>query len=54
MHIDRVWRSIPNQLARTPDGSSKRYQFHGIIEGIDRYSRFANAIDWLDNAGLHI
>ncbi len=34
------------------DGSSKRYQFHGIIEGIDRYSRLANALDWLDNAGL--
>lgn len=52
MHIDRIWRSIPNQLARTVDGSSKRYQFQGIIEGIDRYSRLANAIDWLDNAGL--
>lgn len=52
MHIDRIWRSIPNQLASTVDGSSKRYQFHGIIEGIDRYSRFANAFDWLENAGL--
>jgi uncharacterized protein len=52
MHIDRIWRSIPNQLARSVDGSSKRYQFHSIIEGIDRYSRCANAIDWLENAGL--
>lgn len=52
MHIDRVWRSIPNQLARAVDGSSTRYQFHGIVEGIDRYSRLANAIDWLENAGL--
>lgn len=52
MHIDRIWRSIPNQLARAIDSSSKRYQFHGIIEGIDRYSRFASAIDWLENAGL--
>lgn len=52
MHIDRIWHSIPNQLARTVDGSSKRYHFHGIIEGIDRYSRLANALDWLDNAGL--
>ncbi len=52
MHIDRIWRSIPNQLASSVDGSSKRYQFNGIIEGIDRYSRLANAFDWLENAGL--
>lgn len=52
MHIDRIWRSVPSQLARGIDGSSKRYQFHGVIEGIDRYSRFAGAIDWLENAGL--
>jgi len=52
MHIDRIWLSIPNQLASSVDGSSKRFQFHGIIEGIDRYSRLANALDWLENAGL--
>lgn len=51
-HIDRIWRSIPNQLARTADGSSQRFQFTHIIEGIDRYSRLSNAIDWLENAGL--
>lgn len=52
MHIDRIWRSIPNQLAKAIDGSSKRYQFHGIIEGIDRYSKLSNTFDWLKNAGL--
>lgn len=52
MHIDRIWRSIPSQLARAVDGTSTRYQFHGVIEGIDRYSKLASAIDWLDNAGL--
>ncbi len=52
MHIDRIWHSIPNQLAKTADGSAKRYQFQGIVEKIDRYSRLANAIDWLENAGL--
>lgn len=52
MHIDRIWRSIPHQLASAVDGSSKRYQFHGVIEGVDRYSKLANALDWLDNAGL--
>lgn len=52
MHIDRIWRSIPHQLASSVDGSSKRYQFHGVIEGIDRYSRLAGALDWLENVGL--
>lgn len=52
MHIDRIWRSVPNQLARSLDGSSKRFQFHDIIDGIDRYSRLVNALDWLENAGL--
>lgn len=52
MHIDRVWNSVPSQLARAVDGSSKRYQFHGVIEGVDRYSRLASTIDWLENAGL--
>ena len=52
MHIDRVWRSVPNQLANSVDGSSKRFQFQNIVEGIDRYSRLANVFDWLENAGL--
>lgn len=52
MHIDRIWRSVPNQLAISVDGSSRRFQFHDIIDGIDRYSRLANVFDWLENAGL--
>lgn len=52
MHIDRILHSIPSQLASTVDGSTKRFQFQGIIEGIDRFSRLANALDWLNNAGL--
>ncbi len=54
MHLDRIWRSVPNQLAHTIDGSAKRYQFNGVVDGIDRYSRLANAFDWLENAGLVI
>lgn len=52
MHIDRVWRSIPTQLAKVEEGSSKRFHFQGIIEGVDRYSRLTNVFDWLENAGL--
>ena len=52
MHIDRVWRSIPSQLARSQDGYSNKFQFKGIIPNIDRYGRLASTIDWLLTAGL--
>ena len=54
MHINRVWRSIPEQLARTQDGNSTRYKFKGVIPGVSRYSGFVGPIDWLDAAGLII
>lgn len=54
MHIDRVWRNIPNQLAQSQDGSAKRFQFTGIVPGIDRYQRLANVFDWLIAAELVI
>lgn len=54
MHIDRVWRAIPQQLAQAQDGLVNRFQFKGIIPGIDRYQRLANVIDWLLAAELVI
>jgi predicted AAA+ superfamily ATPase len=54
MHIDRVWRAIPSQLAQSQNGSAKRFQFKGIIPGIDRYQRLANVFDWLKAAELII
>lgn len=54
MHIDRIWRAIPSQLARSQPGSAGRFQFKGIIPGIDRYQRLANVIDWLQAAELII
>src|SRR3990167_1032537 len=54
IHIDRVWRAIPNQLAQAEHGSAKRFQFKGIIPGIDRYQRLANVIHWLSAAELII
>ncbi|OGT29720.1 MAG: hypothetical protein A3E87_08710 [Gammaproteobacteria bacterium RIFCSPHIGHO2_12_FULL_35_23] len=52
MHIDRVWRSVPNQLSTQHNHSARRFTFKGIIPGIDRYSRLANVIDWLETANL--
>lgn len=54
MHIDRVWRAIPIQLAQSQDGTASRFQFKGILPGVDRYQRLANVIDWLQAAELII
>jgi hypothetical protein len=54
MHIDRVWRAVPTQLAQTQNSSVHRFQFKGIIPGIDRYQRLSNVIDWLLAAELII
>ena len=52
MHIERVLRNIPSQLAREQDGSAPKFKFKGVIPGIRGYSRLAGAIDWLAAAGL--
>lgn len=54
MHIDRVWRAVPAQLAQTQSGGAQRFQFKGIVPGIDRYHRLANVFDWLTAAELII
>ena len=52
MHIERLWRNVPAQLAKEHDGSAQKFKFKGIIPGISRYSRLAGSIDWLGTAGL--
>lgn len=54
MHIERIWRNIPTQLARIQNGSAPKFKFKGIVPGIRSYSRLAGAIDWLNTAGLII
>ena len=54
MHIERLWRNVPAQLAREHDGSAGKFKFRGVIPGIKRYSRLAGSIDWLVSAGLII
>lgn len=54
MHIERIWRNIPTQLARVQNGSAPKFKFKWIVPGIRSYSRLAGAIDWLNTAGLII
>jgi len=54
MHLDRLWRSIPEQLSRSQDASSKKFVFKDIGSGLNRYDHIAGVIDWLAKAGLII
>jgi len=52
MHIDRVFRSIPGQLAKAIDASVKKYRFKDVISSNGRFSDLAGPIDWLLKASL--
>jgi len=54
MHLERIWNSIPTQLAQSQDGSAHKYRFKDVIPGASRYDRLATSIDWLEAAGLTI
>lgn len=54
LHIERIWKNIPEQLAKTVDGSTAKFKFRGIIPGIRGYDRLSSPISWLEKAGLII
>ncbi len=54
MHLERIWKNIPVQLARKVDLTTSKYSFKGVIPKIDRYSRLVGSLDWLEKAGLVI
>jgi len=54
MHIERLWRNIPAQLAREQNGSASKFRFKGVIPGIKRYDRLSGPLDWLQTAGVAI
>lgn len=54
MHIARILQSIPSKLDHSEDASTSKYTFKDVVPGIDRYSRLASAIDWLEAAKLII
>ena len=50
MHIERVWRSIPQQLASALDGSTARFKFKDVVPGIASYRDLSGPLDWLVRA----
>jgi predicted AAA+ superfamily ATPase len=52
MHIERLWRNIPAQLAGEASGSAPKITYGTDLPGVKGYGRLAGTIDWLVAAGL--
>ncbi|MBU1947677.1 MAG: DUF4143 domain-containing protein, partial [Candidatus Eisenbacteria bacterium] len=54
LHIERLWRNVTHQLARSQDGSTSKFKFKDAVPGIRGYDRLASPMDWLEKANLTI
>lgn len=52
MHIERLYRNVPAQLARSLDGSAPKFKFKDAVPGYRGYERLAAPIGWLTSANL--
>ena len=52
MHIERILRSVPNQLNKNQNGNSSKFIFKGVVPNIKGYHKLSNAIDWLESSQL--
>jgi predicted AAA+ superfamily ATPase len=54
MHIERLWRNVPAQLAQAQNGSAGKFKLREGIPGIRGYERLSAPLDWLEGADLLI
>ena len=54
LHIERLWRNAPAQLARMQEVQSPRFRFKDAVAGLAGYERLSGSLDWLEGAGLLI
>ena len=52
IHIESVFRNLPEQLTKSREGSVKRYRFGGVIPRKNRYQDLYGPIIWLEKAHL--
>ncbi len=52
MHIERLWRNVPGQLARSQNDSGSKFRFKDALPGIRGYERLSSPLGWLENASL--
>lgn len=54
LHIEKLWRNVPAQLARAQNGSAGKFKLREGIPGIRGYERLSVPLDWLECADLLI
>lgn len=54
LHIERLWRNVPAQLAQSQNGSAGKFKLREGIPGIRGYERLSAPLDWLEGADLLI
>lgn len=54
LHIERLWRNVPVQLAQAQNGSAGKFKLREGIPGIRGYDRLSAPLDWLEGANLLI
>jgi uncharacterized protein len=54
LHIQRLWRSVPTQLAQPQNGAAGKFKLREGIPGIRGYQRLSGPLDWLEGANLVI
>ena len=52
LHIERLWRNVTHQLARSQDGSAPKFRFKDAVPGLRGYERMASPLSWLEKACL--
>lgn len=53
-HIERLWRNVPIQLARTQEGGAPKFRFKDAVPGLRGYERLSSPLCWLEKARLII
>jgi len=54
LHVERLWRNVPKQLAKTLDGSAIKFRFKNAIPGFRGYEQISAPLGWLEVANLLI
>lgn len=52
IHVEQVWRNVPQQLARTVDGSAPKFRFKDVISTLRGFDKLCGPINWLRSARL--
>lgn len=52
LQIERLWKNVPVQLAKSQDGSAPKFRFRDSIPGLRGYDEISGPLSWLERADL--